>query len=189
MSSRGALAAVLVAIVIAGGSSAAVVTAEDPTPEPVAASTVWEERPESIEDMAALSTAVVEAEVVEIERGPDLYPQEHDDADYAIPTERVELRVLEEIAGSAPTTLTLFKTGSSSVYPEYDPAYAVGEQYVLFVRPREADDGTWLVVAPDGRMKERPSGELRVLAPGEVRHEAADEGRDGVEAEAQEVGQ
>lgn len=137
---------------------------------PQVASVVWDFRPGSVEALARESESMVHAEVVEVRAGEPLAADAagHPEGD-SIPTQRIVFDVVEQMDGqSLPEQFQLFKTGSESLHLENDPPYRVGERYVLFVREREGEAGTYLPVAPDGRLLEKANGELEPLIDGAV---------------------
>jgi hypothetical protein len=116
----------------------------------------WAFDPESLDSLVNESQAVVVARVDAVRPGEGLVldPQ----AGVTVPTQRIDLTVDQQISGQAPSSFSVFKLGGSGVQPSDDPAYEVGESYMLFVRPRLNDqltapaaDGTYLAVAPEGR--------------------------------------
>lgn len=113
----------------------------------------WAFRPSTLEEAKAAATDIVLARVAAVEPGPDLVgaaPGEPSGED-RIPTQRVRLQVLERYKGRAPAVVVLFKTGGDGFVLPDDPPYAVGETVLLFLRPRQGGDGSYLVVAPEGR--------------------------------------
>lgn len=102
------------------------------------------------------ATDIVLARVARVEAGPDIVQQVpgEPDGEVRIPTQRITLDVKERFKGEGSNQLVLFKTGSSNWYIEGDPHYQVGETEVLFLRPqRDTNEGTYLVVSPQGRYK------------------------------------
>jgi|GEM_PF-4728866 len=152
--------------------------AEEPPPPAADAglSVEWAFIPGGVPELTDAASAVVEVEVEAVRAGDDLVAQgaAEDGGDALTPTQRVDVRTLDTLSGSAPAQFTLFKLGSNDVYAEGDPPYEVGRHYVLFVRPRLADDGsgrhsdgTWLPAAPDGRLVEQ-GGTVEPLIEGPV---------------------
>jgi hypothetical protein len=60
------------------------------------------------------------------------------------------LAVQDSYKGASSKTITLFHTGDGNHSLKDDPAYSVGEQYVLFLSEQRAD-GRWVVTSPEGR--------------------------------------
>ena len=154
--------------------SVGILAAQDgPRPaEPELASVLWNERPSDVAELVALSKLIVEAEVSEITPGPDLYPVGDPDKqspDYAVPTQRVKVDVVRQLTGAPlgpDTSLSIFKTASEDAYLEGDPPYAVGERYILFLRPKQDDPKTLIPVAPDGRIGFTKTGaEVAIAGP------------------------
>jgi hypothetical protein len=137
----------------------------------------WDYRPESLPDLVAESAAVVMATVEQVRSGDPLVLAEAADGApvETIPTELIDLRVTSEVEGTAPETITLYQLGAGDVHAVDDPKYVVGERYMLFVEPRLNDagttphpDGTWMPVAPDGRLERLSSGVLDAQVAGPV---------------------
>ncbi len=151
---------------------------DEPAAEP-AIGVEWDYRPAELADLVAQTPAIVVAEVGAVRDGEPFVGEPADDegGPISFPTQQVDVRVVRSLDGQAPGNFTLFKIGSAEEYPEGDPSYQVGERYLLFVRPRLGEDGgphpdgTWLPVAPDGRLERLPSGELDAVIEGEVAKE------------------
>ena len=169
-------------IAISAASSVAFsASAEKVDSPPQVASVVWDDRPETSAELAADSTSLVEARVTGVEAGPDLNDPLND-PDTAIPTQRITFETVDVLDGQIPETFRLFKTGSADVHLQGDPLYEVGESYVLFLEP-QGEPGTYIPVAPDGRLEldaqheadpviGGPVGqELDGLTPAEIAHE------------------
>ena len=160
----------LLAIVIVGGSLAAMLlprtatstpSAEPTGPPVVTVSPLWI-APPSLKALITKSDAVVEAHVTAVRPGePIVQPPVKGVPDGAIadiPTSRVDVTVDKVVRGDVPDTVTLFQTGGqttirgtqSTVVAEGDPAFSAGERYVLFLQRRP--DGTYLYYGPNGRL-------------------------------------
>lgn len=133
----------------------------------------WAYRPDGLTDLVDHSAAVVMAEVEAVRPGEPWILDPSSSPSPEVPTSLVDVRVTETIRGETPPELTIHQVGGAGLFAEGDPAYAVGERYLLFVRPREggpgpaAGEGTWLTVAPDGRL-EKEGGVLQPEIAGEV---------------------
>lgn len=163
---------------------------------PLVAEPSWVYRPLTLEGLTSNAELVVRAEVTGVDSGPDLTGM--DDAESVaggllsastgqpraeeppIPTQRVAVRTLESLKGNAPAALSLFKTGSADFLLEGDPSYAVGERYLLFLVPRA--DGTYVPVAPDGRLLVTSTGAIEPVIQGDVANEVAGDSVQDVEA-------
>lgn len=153
----------------------------------------WDFAPTDLPDLVENSPAIVLAEVTAVREGDDLVfdpPPDGGDG-LRVPTQRIDLHLLEAIDGETPADFTLFKIGGPGDQPEGSPRFDVGERDLLFVRPRlnpdgtaPAADGTWVAVAPDGRLEQLPSGELDPVAPDTISSELAG---DTVPEAAQEI--
>jgi hypothetical protein len=159
---------------VAAGSLAVSIAAfgQEAEPEPQVASVDWAERPDDVQELGEAATAVVQAQVTGVESGPPLLdPADADDPDQAIPTQRISFDTASVLEGQMPGTFKLFKTGTSDLYLKGDPLYAVGETYVLFLEPRDGEPGTYVPVAPDGRLAIDAQGEADAVIAGPVAQE------------------
>jgi len=169
-----ALASVCVSLALRTASDGLAQDSAGSAGEPGELVVEWAYRPTDLADLAAESPALLYLEVTGVRQGPaEASPS--DVSAEAIPTQRIDVRVLRDFRGQAPSRLTLYKLGGPGVQPEGDPAYSVGERYLVFARRRlTADetapnpDGTWIATAPDGRMRELGSGRLQALIEGGV---------------------
>lgn len=143
--------------------------AEESEPAPEVASVVWDERPATVDELAADATVLVEARVTAIVDGPPLYSPHPDEApaEGQIPTQRIAFETIALLDGQIPPTFDVFKTGSADVHLQGDPLYAVGESYVLFLEP-QGEPGTWIPAAPDGRLGLDAQGEADPVIAGPV---------------------
>ena len=118
---------------------------------------VWYNNPGSVREAYDLGSAAVLATVGKIEQAPDIVVPASGEPEGVdrVPNQSVSLKVDEVLKGDMRSggTLELFHTGTSDRWADGDPAYAVGEQYVLFLTAR--DDGRWVVVSPEGRYSVR----------------------------------
>jgi len=145
----------------------------EPQPEPgkTHAIAVWHERPRTLQEAADRSRAVVVAHALRVDPGPDLaVPSEaFEDGVDRIPTQRIVFEVENVLRGDMPEKrFVLFRTGNENFILHEEPAYAAGERWILFVTPR--DDGTYRVIAPEGRMKVSRDG-LELASEGEFMSE------------------
>jgi hypothetical protein len=172
VSARTALAAVAICGAVSLALSYLVATsgAQDPPPEPQEIGVEWAFRPDSLSDLTDEAEATVVAEVLAVRPGEPLAVEGP-----TIPTELVDVRVVERVEGEAPDELTLFRIGGPDAAPTGSPAYEVGERYMLFVRPRLTDDlsapnpdGTWIAAAPDGRLAVTEDRRLDALIAGPI---------------------
>jgi hypothetical protein len=186
MSLSRALAALGICAAISVGLSLGIsAVAQETEPAPQVASVVWNERPETVEELAADATVLVEARVTGIQAGPELLSPHPDlPADEAgIPTQRIVFETVEVLDGQIPPTFKLFKTGSRDLYLQGDPLYAVGESYVLFLEP-QGEAGTWIPAAPDGRLELDAQGEADPVISGPVSDDLEGKTPEEIEEEA-----
>ena len=75
-----------------------------------------------------------------------------------IPSQRVHFTVKRSQKGSlrAGESFVLFQNGNDHNRFDEDPAYKLGHRYLLFLTPRE--DGTYMVVSPEGRYQVTRNG-------------------------------
>lgn len=165
MSASRALLALAGAALASLALSLGISAAEESGPATQVGYAEWVEHPADVGDLEQEATAVVEAEVTAVEPGPDLVddPADGSDPDEAIPTQRIGFSTIQVLDGQAPGTFKLFKTGSADLYLRNDPLYRAGERYVLFIRPRQGEPGTYLPVAPDGRLRLDQDGEAQAF--------------------------
>jgi hypothetical protein len=165
-----ALLALCVSIGVSLGLSLGIqAIAEESEPAPQVASVVWNERPATVDELAADAAVLVEARVTAIADGPPLVSPHPDEApdEGQIPTQRVALETITALDGQIAPTFNVFKTGSADVHLQGDPLYEVGEAYVLFLEP-QGEPGTWIPVAPDGRLALDAEGEAEPVIAGPV---------------------
>lgn len=158
--------AVLVLIILALIASAALLRATEPTgtsdrvdlPRGRQLDASWDFRPETLDELTYASQLVTSARVIDVTPGPSLTSPEPDEPGGVdtIPTQRIRFETQSVLANTsaspAPSTFTVFRTGSSDVSLDGDPPYDVGQSYLMFVAPRGEGDNTWLPPAPDGRL-------------------------------------
>ena len=144
---------------------------ETATQPPVELGVEWAFRPASLGELVGDTKAAVVAEVEGVHAGAPIPI----DGAAPVPTELVDVRVVRTIEGTTPARLTLYRLGGAGVHPEGSPPYSPGERYLLFVRRRLSDDlsqpnpdGTYIAVAPDGRLEVEANGRLDALIPGAV---------------------
>ena len=178
---KSALALVVLAAAVSLGISLVALGQGAGSGKPAIAPVVWSERPGSVDELAGRAAAVVEAEVVSVVEGP---PLPADDPEHEIPTQRVTLATISVLDGASPgSEFVLFRTGSEELRLANDPPYELGERYVLFIRPRDGEPGTYLPVAPDGRLRIDAGGDAKAVIGGPVRREI--EGRSVTEIESE----
>ena len=112
----------------------------------------WMNNPRHIGETAQLSSNIVIATVTGVTDGdPIAIRAEGDTYETSIPTQRVHFNVLASAKGDmVPNeSFVLFQNGNDQNRFDEDPSYKVGARYLMFLTPRE--DGTYLVVSPEGR--------------------------------------
>lgn len=131
----------------------------------------WEFYPKSFREARDKATLAVLADVVAVERGPDIVvpvkglPNDED----RVPMQHVTVKVAKTYRGGAVTgeTVALAQTGGGNVgFSEDSPTYRVGERYVLLLRPGRPD--MYRIVSPEGRYRITAQGlvePMRVADP------------------------
>ena len=129
---------------------------DTPTPDAEIIVFEWPNYFRYIEDMEEFADAVVLAEVVDITHDA---PQEASSLQHFY----VELRIIEDWSRStvAPYRVVVVNSGSASgAFDEVDPRYAVGEEYLLFLRrqpenlqPDPPAPPKYWTVSPQGRYR------------------------------------
>lgn len=110
---------------------------------------VWWSQPETLVEARKLSSAIVVARVEAISANADIVVSITAGEEDRIPNQNVRLQVQRVLFGEAADSIDLFHTGNDEYVLAGDPAYKVGQRYVLFITPRE--DGTFRVISPEGR--------------------------------------
>ncbi|HEX6076733.1 MAG TPA: hypothetical protein VFZ32_15895 [Micromonosporaceae bacterium] len=136
---------------------------------------VWHNTPTSLAEAVDLGAVVVRATVVGVQQAPDIaVPAKGEPGGVdRVPTQAITFKAQETLKGSVASTFTVFRTGGPNVIVAGDPAYAVGQQYVLVLDVRRPD-GRWVLVSPEGRFQIRAG---KVFATSEVPGVAAVSGK------------
>lgn len=126
----------------------------------------WANHPRTLGQATRMASEVVVATVDYVTEGD---PIEIGD-EGSIPSQRVHFTVKRSQKGSlrAGDSFVLFQNGNDANRFDEDPSYKVGHRYLLFLTPRE--DGTYLVVSPEGRYQVTRNG----LVPAAEKGFAAD---------------
>ena len=111
----------------------------------------WTYNPRTLRETSRIATDIVTATVADVADGDPIVIRQKDGYVNRIPTQRVTFDVKRSRKGSLGEneTFVLFQNGNDHNRFEEDPSYKVGHTYLLFLTPRE--DGTYLVVSPQGR--------------------------------------
>jgi hypothetical protein len=112
----------------------------------------WMNNPRHIGETAQLASDIVIATVTGVTDGDPIISRAEGDAyEDRIPTQRVHFSVLGASKGDMVPgeSFVLFQNGNDQNRFDEDPSYKVGAKYLMFVTARE--DGTYLVVSPEGR--------------------------------------
>lgn len=147
----------------------------------------WQFHPKTLVEANTLSAAVVHVRVVEIRQADPLVhitPASPDgtkpERRVETPTQRITLDVVQSLRGTPGGTVRLWHMGTDTIHLEGDPPYEVGQDYVLFVYPKEDEAGTYLVLSPEGRYRitggrlDPASDAQDTFAPGLRGHTVAD---------------
>ena len=110
----------------------------------------WYNNPRTLRETTRLASEIVVATVTDVAEG-DAIETPYDGGVSRIPTQRVSFEVNGSRKGSLGVgePFVLFQNGNEANRFEEDPSYEVGHRYLLFLTARE--DGTYLVVSPEGR--------------------------------------
>jgi len=165
----------LVAALAIGASAQVAVHSGHQHDSEATARAVWLFQPKNSAEVRAKSKDIVLARVVSVKRGPDIVTKQANEpsGEDRIATSRISVQVVRSYKGAdkAGQTVTLFQTGASMDDPappkegkgntatskaqhiqlEGDPAYKVGEQYVLMLEA--GPPGTQRPVSPEGRYR------------------------------------
>lgn len=116
----------------------------------------WYHTPRNLGEATRLASDVVVATVDRVTDGPAIKLPAG--AGYDIPTQRVHFTVKRNRKGSMAVgeSFVLFQNGNDHNRFDEDPSYKLGRRYLLFLTPR--NDGTYLVVSPEGRYQVTPNG-------------------------------
>jgi hypothetical protein len=100
-----------------------------------------------------MASNIVVATVTGIEKGAPIVNRQKDGYVSRIPTQRVTFSINRSRKGEMVSgeSFVLFQNGNETHRFDEDPSYKVGGRYLLFLTPRE--DGTYLVVSPEGRFE------------------------------------
>jgi hypothetical protein len=114
----------------------------------------WFYTPRSIRQATRLATHVVVATVTGVAGGDPISLGREGN----IPTQRVHFTVNRSPKGEmvGGESFVLFQNGNSENRFDEDPEYRVGSRHLLFLLERE--DGTYLVISPEGRYQVSGSG-------------------------------
>lgn len=118
----------------------------------------WFHTPRSIGEAARLASDVVVATVTAVTDGAPILSRAEDGYVSSIPSQRVHFTITRKVKGEmvASESFVLFQNGNDHNRFDEDPSYKVGRRHLLFLTPRE--DGTYLVVSPEGRYEVTGSG-------------------------------
>ncbi|HKV09779.1 MAG TPA: hypothetical protein VJ725_16675 [Thermoanaerobaculia bacterium] len=118
----------------------------------------WVYNPRNLGETSRIATDIVTATVTGVADGDPIEIRQKDGSVSRIPTQRVTFDVRRSRKGSLGEneTFVLFQNGNDHNRFEGDPSYEMGHTYLLFLTPRE--DGTYLVVSPQGRYEVTRNG-------------------------------
>lgn len=122
---------------------------------------VWAYNPKSLGELKSLAKDIVMGKVVKVEKGRDIVHNiKGEPKPVRIPTQTITFEVTKSFKGvPAGTRVQIFKTGDGNFRIADDPAYEVGKEYLLFLKP-QGGTGKSLVVSPAGRYQVE-GGKLR----------------------------
>lgn len=121
---------------------------------------VWYHNPRSLAETYDLAEAVVVARVTGIHEAADIVVPAAalESGEHRVPNQRIAFQVTRTVKGEVDREFELFHTGNREFVLGGDPPYEVGQRYLLFLMSR--DDGTYLVVSPEGRYQVKAGGRL-----------------------------
>ena len=144
-------------------------TSRQPAAFPVHAS--WSFAPKSFAEARQKADAIIRAEVLASEQGPDDVVTLKDGIVNRLPARHVTLKVLKTYKGDLGVgqTVTLKQTGGMEqnatrhvpLVLEGDPFYRAGEQYLLLLQ--RGQTGVLLTIAPEGRYQVQRDGVLKAM--------------------------
>jgi hypothetical protein len=113
----------------------------------------WANNPRSLRETTRMASNIVVATVTDISKGAPIVNRQKDGYVSRIPTQRVTFSINRSRKGEMVSgeSFVLFQNGNETHRFDEDPSYKVGGRYLLFLTPRE--DGTYLVVSPEGRFE------------------------------------
>ena len=125
---------------------------------------VWHDNPRSLAETYDLAAAVVVARVTGIYDAADIVVPAAalESGEHRVPNQRIAMAVTRTVKGDVGRDFELFHTGNREFVLGGDPAYEVGQRYLLFLMAR--DDGTYRVVSPEGRYQIRAGGKLEPVS-------------------------
>lgn len=126
----------------------------------------WANHPRTLGQTTRMASEVVVATANYVTDGAPIPVGEEG----TLPSQRVYFTVQRSQKGALRTgeTFALFQNGNDANRFDEDPAYKLGHRYLLFLIPRE--DGTYMVVSPEGRYQVTRGG----LVPAAEKGFAAD---------------
>jgi hypothetical protein len=113
----------------------------------------WAYNPRTLSETTRLASNIVVATVTGVAKGAPIVNRQKDGYVSRIPTQRVSFSVEGGLKGSlgAGKSFVLFQNGNETHRFDEDPSYKVGSRHLMFLVPRQ--DGTYLVVSPEGRFE------------------------------------
>jgi hypothetical protein len=112
----------------------------------------WWHNPSTLRQTTRIAKEVVVAKVIGVAEGDAIEtPYPDGSGIQRIATQRVSFEIKKSRKGSLKATesFVLFQNGNDENRFDEDPSYKVGHSYLLFLTERE--DGTYMVVSPQGR--------------------------------------
>lgn len=111
----------------------------------------WAYNPRSLGETSRLASHIVVATVTGVTDGEPIVNRLQDGEVSRIPTQRVSFTINRSPKGDMVPgeSFVLFQNGDENNRFDEDPTYKVGTRHLLFLMARE--DGTYLVVSPQGR--------------------------------------
>jgi hypothetical protein len=121
---------------------------------------VWAYQPRTVAEAVRMGGTVVEATVTGVRAGTDIVtPAAGEEGGAArTPTQSVSFATDQTLKGHVASSFTLARTGGSGMSVAGDPAYRVGQKYLLILAPDKRSDGQRVLLSPEGRYALTESG-------------------------------
>ena len=147
---------------VAGNSEFPTVGPETDTPRFHA---FWAYNPRTLGETSRIASHIVVATATGVTAGAPIVNRQKDGYVSRIPTQRVSFDIERSHKGEMVEgeSFVLFQNGNETHRFDEDPSYKVGSTYLLFMVPRQ--DGTYLVVSPEGRYELASHDDHSVLIP------------------------
>lgn len=119
---------------------------------PTAFHAVWYRNPATAQEAYGMSPLAVIGTVKSVAPAADIVvPAKGEPGGVdRVPNQTITIAVQDTLKGTATHEIQVYHTGTNDRFADGDPAYAVGQQVVLFLAETRAD-GRYVLVSPEGR--------------------------------------